>query len=272
MKKFFVLAALVISLLIPVLVCDAAEGNVVYSGNSGDFIYEPGSDESLTDLFSEFKNVMPGDVLNQKITIKNNAEKKVEIFLKVLGAADDDSADFLSKLRMQVTKSGGENIFDDKADQAMMVLEPVSLGEYDAGETADLDVKLIVPGELDNKYANKTGHLEWQFSVSEVADESKPESSKPESSAEESSSGEKQTSVVSQVSYDQTSTASGGAESNPGGYSGGNTVSPGGNDQPLNPAKTGEAAVFIVLLVLMAAAMGGVILAARNKNDKDDSE
>lgn len=273
MKKLFVLAALVISLLIPVFVCDAADGKVTYSGNSGDFIFEPGTDYSPTDLFADFKDVMPGDVLTQKITVKNNAESRVEIFLQALGAADDDSADFLSQLNLQVIGSSGKVIFDDKADQAMTLIDPVSLGKFAPGEEAQLDVKLIVPGELDNTYADRMGHLEWQFSVSEVANEHKPESGEPEqSSAGEPSKAEEQISVVSQVSFEQPGSASGGAESYPGGHPGGSTgnMAPGGNDQPLNPAKTGEAAVFIVLLVLMAAAMGGVILSARKKNDKED--
>ena len=71
MKKTLTLITtfiLIFTMSMPVL---AADGNVVYSGNAGEFIFQPGSEESLTDLFPDFKDVMPGDVLTQKILVKN---------------------------------------------------------------------------------------------------------------------------------------------------------------------------------------------------------
>ena len=75
MKKMTRLAIAMIMMFavtIPVL---AKDGNVIYSGDSGKFIFEPGSEYSPTDLFPEFKDVMPGDTVTQKIVVKNNAKK-----------------------------------------------------------------------------------------------------------------------------------------------------------------------------------------------------
>ena len=69
MKKIInllIIFIIAISSAIPVY---AADGKVTYNGNAGNFLFEPGSEHSLSDLFSNFKGVMPGDSLTQKITV-----------------------------------------------------------------------------------------------------------------------------------------------------------------------------------------------------------
>lgn len=39
------------------------------------------------------------------------------------------------------------------------------LGTFRTGETATLKVELSVPIELDNKYANRVGEVDWIFHV-----------------------------------------------------------------------------------------------------------
>jgi len=65
--KIITILLLAVSFSVPVY---AAEGTVTYDGDAKEFIFKPGSDYSPTDLFSEFKGVMPGDTLSQKITVK----------------------------------------------------------------------------------------------------------------------------------------------------------------------------------------------------------
>ena len=106
MKKLIVLLTVCILALSTVMPVYAADGKVTYSGNAGKFVFEPGSDYSLTDLFPNFKDVMPGDTLTQKITVKNNADNKVKvkIYMRSLGA-HEDSVEFLSQLGLKVQKS-----------------------------------------------------------------------------------------------------------------------------------------------------------------------
>ncbi|MBP3392540.1 MAG: hypothetical protein J6L76_07125 [Clostridia bacterium] len=181
MKKCLSLILVVLILMTSALPIAAAESHVTYSGNSGDFIFEPGSKESPTDLFPDFKGVMPGDVLTQKITVKNQADNKVKvkIYLRALGA-HGDSRDFLSRLRLQVQTSVDNKMaymFDSTADATAQLTEWYCLGTLYSGGKVNLDVTLTVPVELENIYQSQAGYLDWEFRVEEFSvedDDPKP--------------------------------------------------------------------------------------------------
>ena len=141
--------------------------SVTYSGDSGDFIFVPGSEYSPTDLFTDFKDVMPGDSIEQEIVVKNNAsiKKKVKISLRALGATEN--ADFLSKLNLRVEKIGSTNMFDSSADKSAQLTDWVELGTLYSGGEVKLKVVLDVPVTLDNTFQKQLGKLDWEFAVEE---------------------------------------------------------------------------------------------------------
>ena len=147
----------------------AAEGNVVYSGDAGKFVFEPGSKHSPSDLFADFKDVMPGDTISQKILIKNKASNKVQakIYLRALGA-HDGSADFLSQLQLDVEVVGKQEHYASAADQAGELAQWKCLGTFDSGDEAELNVTLTVPTSLESQYMDQIGMLDWEFMVEEI--------------------------------------------------------------------------------------------------------
>ena len=171
MKKIITLLITLALLLFSTVTVFAADGKVTYSGNAGNFVFEPGSEHSLTDLFPNFKGVMPGDTLTQKITVKNDADNKVKvkIYIRSLGA-HEDSVEFLSQLGLKVAKSEENKMaymFDAAANETAQLTDWVCLGTLYSGGEVNLDVTLNVPTSLDNEYQSKIGYLDWEFMIEE---------------------------------------------------------------------------------------------------------
>ena len=168
MKKLLVCLLAVTVLLSNVLSVAAENGNVTYSKDAGEFIFAPGSEYSPTDLFPNFKDVMPGDTLRQDIVVKNNASKKVKvkIYMRALGA-QEGSEEFLSQLNLYVEKKTDTVMFDATADKTAQLTDWVCLGTLYSGGQAELTVLLDVPETLDNRFKNLVGYLDWEFMVEE---------------------------------------------------------------------------------------------------------
>ena len=162
----FLLALLLV--LCGAVTASAEDGNVTYSGDSGKFIFEPGTNYSPTDLFPDLKDVMPGDVLTQRIVIRNAASRRVDIRINMRSlGAHPDSVDFLSQMRMTVTQLTDTELFNAPADQSAQLTDWVCLGTVASGGTVELEVKLEVPVTMTNEHRNLVGYLDWQFMVEE---------------------------------------------------------------------------------------------------------
>lgn len=179
MKRTMIILAIFMLLIGIVKPVHAAQGNVTYDGTARQFIFSPGSEQSPTDLFPDFKDIMPGATMSQRITLKNNADKevKVKIYLRALGGHKESEA-FLSQLGLKVKKSDDNSMaymFDAQANETAQLADWVCLGTLYSGGEVDLDVVLTVPAELGNQFQNSIGYLDWEFKVEELpVEESDP--------------------------------------------------------------------------------------------------
>lgn len=162
---------------------------------------------TATDLFDSFKNVVPGDELDQPITVRNDSGKTVRVYLRaeahdeqanpltyseafeaydgkdqsgVSGLRDEtvaSMADFLRQLHLTVTVADAV-VFDATPDLEAQLAENVLLGEVASGSDLRIDARLSVPIEMGDDYADRVGEVDWVFTVEE-ADEPAAPAEKP---------------------------------------------------------------------------------------------
>lgn len=161
------------AILMALMLCSSAlASSVTYIDRDKLFEFKPGSEYEVTDLFENFKGVMPGDVLGEEITISNASKGKIRIWMqcKYDSYVETNMKDFLDKLTLKVETSD-ETIFEAAASEKAQLSEPVLLGTFKQKGKVKLNVTLEVPIELGNDYMNQIGVVPWTFLVEEIPDD-----------------------------------------------------------------------------------------------------
>lgn len=169
-----------------------ADGTVSYKGGAEKFVFLPGSSYTDTDLFDGFKGVMPGDTLTQTIEVRNRFLNTGSVRIYLRAVAHDEQtnplskevaatgetvatmSDFLSKLYMEVWQ-GDKCIYTGTPDQLDGLKNNVLLASVPRFGSVTLTVKLQVPKELGNEYANRVGEVDWVFTAEELDPQGNPQ-------------------------------------------------------------------------------------------------
>jgi len=182
-----------------------AAGVVTFEANEQKFDFAPGSVYSPSDLFTDFKDLMPGDSVTQSVRVKNNGKDgyTTNIYIRALGATPDkvikeatDTAGevkfedgkelngtgktvnqkVLSQLELDVVaKKDSKKLFDATADKTDGLSDWVMLGSLRKGGEVDIEVTVTVPLTMGNEFQNVAGGIDWQFKVEEIPDPSVPD-------------------------------------------------------------------------------------------------
>jgi len=177
----------------------AADSIITFKGLQQGFAFQPGSEYTATDLFDNFKNVMPGDRRSETIQIKNTATDCDYIKLYIRAVVHDEDSnpltysepfeqldgkdqsgenqtpvdgqrdetvatmqDFLSQLSLKLYHDE-TLIYEASPDELGGLQNNVYLATLGKGAIANLTVELSVPISLGNEYANRVGEVDWVF-------------------------------------------------------------------------------------------------------------
>lgn len=142
------------------------------------------------DLFDDFKGVLPGDSLDQTITVaasgRNDYPYNIYLYARVCDKPGQDghpaviqpAEDFLDHLTIEVSRNGsvlgdGTNLGDGTGKSGVL------LGEFHPGESLDLDVKLTVDIQMGNEFQNAAAYIDWVFFAEQTGTEDGYETPRP---------------------------------------------------------------------------------------------
>ena len=209
MKKILsLLMALVVmfSLAMPAFATttDLPSDSTILIKGKGVFGFQVDSEYHATDLFDEFKDIMPGDRLTETITIANQYKSYdyVKVYLRAVPHDEDtvengnhldysenfeeedgkdqsgdpdkrdetvaSMEDFLSKLTLKVWDKKDNLIFEGSPDQLDGLEKKVNLGTIRKNKQMQLKAELYWDPDGDynyNDYANRVGEVDWIFTV-----------------------------------------------------------------------------------------------------------
>lgn len=153
----------------------AESGNVVMSENNTQITLK--CDE---DLFSSFKNMMPGQTAKQVIQIANTGEETLSLYLRAENAQLSDfdceekrqlSQELIEQCQLTVNETG-PTLSDEKliysgpasgkGDRDNMTAN-VSLGSFQTNSSAQITATLTVPQTVGNRYQNAAAKVRWIF-------------------------------------------------------------------------------------------------------------
>lgn len=141
--------------------------NRVVSSNTSNFqiIFQNGSEGFIRlgdDFFSNWGELMPGDVVTDSIEIGNNYSSDVTIYFKTETVS---SSDLLNKIRLTISQNG--TILYSGSLNASELNSGISLGTFRRGEASRfLDYELRVPSDLTNIHALSSTKVKWVFYTS----------------------------------------------------------------------------------------------------------
>lgn len=151
----------------------SAQSLAQYDGGAEVFVFEPGSELSKSDLFADFYNVLPGDVLTRTIRVENNVYRPIRVYLRAEPVSEADK-DFLDQLLLHVT-AADTTIFDAPAGETAQLTDAQLLGTFKRKGGTELVVTLTVPAEMDGEeFMGRVGKVPWTFIVEELDDPDSP--------------------------------------------------------------------------------------------------
>lgn len=187
-------AIILLNLSVTSITAFASDSEITFKSAKIGFDFQSGSEYTKSDLFRNFKDIMPGDQLQESMQLKNVATDcdYIKVYVRVDvhseksnplsydeayenidgkdqanidGERDetvDSMLDFLSQLTMRIY-NGDTLIYEASPDESGALKENKLLGTLHTGESLMLKAELDVPITLGNEYSNRVGEVDLVF-------------------------------------------------------------------------------------------------------------
>ena len=140
---------------------DKAKLAVEFRGKAHELISVPG------DFFENFGEVMPGDRLEDVITVSNTTDRDSEIWFQTdTNGRNKEKLSLLKEIKLKIYLEG-RLMYKGTLNSSQLGKKKHSLGVYKKGQKRKLKFVLEIPKEWDNSKALKQTDITWIFAVEE---------------------------------------------------------------------------------------------------------
>lgn len=135
-------------------------------------------DAAETDLFANFKNLLPGCSGTQSIKVSNQSNGNVELLLRAEAAEQEKISEeqkalvekLLSEYAFVEIRIGSRVLYQGHVDGNLKenkntMKKDISLGKFASGNSGNLVVTLSVSPEMNNDFQKLAGKVNWIFTV-----------------------------------------------------------------------------------------------------------
>lgn len=139
-----------------------------------EIIYENHADRYLDvgdGFFDNLGELLPGDSVNDKITISNNSKNRIRYFMSIdISKLNQEEINLLKNIKIVAKNNKGKTIIENNLTEISNIL----LGTYNSGEQEEITFSISLPDNLDNEYSKIATKLTWIFSVEEEQNGNNP--------------------------------------------------------------------------------------------------
>lgn len=138
-------------------------GSIRVAADEPKIIYDQTARGLITtssDFFQGFDEMIPGDFCSGTAVIENKNHQTAELYFYTKHPEDE----ILKSIQLKIDLVKGhetKNIYKGNLDADLK--DPISLGKYQKGETANLIFTLQMDSKAKNQVANKTSYVTWGF-------------------------------------------------------------------------------------------------------------
>lgn len=135
----------------------AESPKITYDGQHHEFIMK---NMEHSDLFVNFKSLMPGDKVTQDISIQTkNIKQETTLLLK--SEYDQKFKKNLEKLQVHIEKNG------KIISSSFSINEPIVIGKFKKDSLSNIKVVLEVPVSVTEQITDEKYHIKWTFIAQE---------------------------------------------------------------------------------------------------------